>query len=530
MATTHIKCPVCDKIAVEVSQLKFSKFTLVKLRCGHVMKQSEVIEPARPSAAGPEFDEPKFKSKSGKTPYPFQENTIEFIFSTGGRCLIAHEQGLGKTICALCALARASSMLPALVICKGNLGIQWMKQACDWLPGDVFPQIIEGSRDFILPNMHLYIISYDLLRRMPESFYEREFKTIILDEVQHIKSTSSARTDKVRHICRNAQHIIGLSGTPIKNNAGEYYTILNLLKPERFPSKEYFLHNFVDTYWNGRTFAVGGLKNPDYFRERTEDFILRYSQAEVLPDLPALKRNFHYFDIDKDLREAYNKQVQELQDFLNEHEDNAYSFSNYSTVIQYITKMRQITGVAKVGSTVDYIEELIENTDQKVIVFLHHHVARGLLFKALEAKKIGFISITEADNATRKDQIKQDFIADPSKRVLILGTLSSGEGVDGLQEVCHRMIVMERQWNPANEEQAEKRLHRIGQDNPVDVDYPIALGTIDEMFTELVEKKRQFCKETYGDEDAEKWNETDIIKSLVSSITVKRGGKKWAIA
>jgi SNF2 family DNA or RNA helicase len=521
--TEHIKCPVCDKIAVEVSQIHLSKETLIKLRCGHVMKQSKIQAEPAPIAL------PEFKSKSGKVPFPFQDETIKFIFDSGGRCLVAHEQGLGKTVCALAAMAKAKSMLPALVACKSNLSIQWMKQSIDWLPGDVFPQIIETSKDFILPNMHLYIISYDLLRRMPEKFFEREFTTVILDEVQHIKSTTSARTDKVRHICRNAKHIIGLSGTPIKNHAGEYFTILNLLKPERFPSKEYYYHNFVDTYWNGRAFAVGGLRDPEWFREKTKDFIIRYEQKEVLPDLPALKRNFQYFDIDKVMRDAYNKQVKELQDFLDEHEDSAYSFANYSAVIAYITKMRQITGISKVGPTVEYLEEHLENTDQKVIVFLHHHIARNLMFKALDARGIKYLAITESDNADKKDKIKREFMTG-DVRVIILGTLSSGEGIDGLQEACSRMIVMERQWNPANEEQAEKRLHRIGQANPVDVDYPIALGTIDEFFTELVEKKRQWCKETYGDSEQVKWNETDIIKDLVSSITTIRGGKKWALA
>ena len=525
MTTLHTKCPVCDKIAVEVSQIHLSKETLIKLRCGHVMKQSKIIVEEAPAA----LKLPEFKSKSGKTPFPFQDETIKFIFDSGGRCLVAHEQGLGKTVCALAALAKASAMLPALVACKSNLNIQWMKQSIDWLPGDVFPQIIESSKDFILPNMHLYIISYDLLRRMPESFFERVFTTVILDEVQHIKSTSSARTDRVRHICRNAKHIIGLSGTPIKNHAGEYFTILNLLKPERFPSKEYYYHNFVDTYWNGRAFVPGGLQDPAYFRQRTSDFIIRFEQKEVLPDLPKLKRNFQYFDIDKVMRDAYNKQVKELQDFMDEHEDGAYSFANYSAVIAFITKMRQITGISKVAPTVEYLEEHLENTDQKVIVFLHHHIARDMMFKALEARKIPYLAITESDNADKKDKIKQAFIKG-SERILILGTLSSGEGIDGLQEVCSRMVVMERQWNPANEEQAEKRLHRIGQDNPVDVDYPIALGTIDEYFTEKVEKKRQWCKETYGDSEQVKWDETEIIKDLVSSITQIRGGKKWALA
>ena len=86
--------------------------------------------------------------------------------------------------------------------------------------------------------------------------------------------------------------------------------------------------------------------------------------------------------------------------------------------------------------------------------------------------------------------------------------------MDGLQDSCSDIMILERQWNPANEEQAEKRVHRIGQSRNVKITYLLALGTCDEYFTELVEQKRQICKEAYGDSGVVSWQETDMVREL----------------
>lgn len=472
------------------------------------------------------------------TPFDFQKYTLDFIEQSGGRTGIFHEQGLGKTVCAALALrAHKESMLPALVICKANLSFQWMKQYINWVDENGLVQIIDSTKDWILPNCHMYVISYDLLWRMPAEKIEqfKDIKTVIIDECQHIRNVQTKRANNVRAICKERPYVMALSGTPIKNHAGEYFSILNILKPERFPSAAYYEAQYVDKYWNGHKFVVGGLKNEARFREQTDDFIIRFEQSEVQPDMPPLVRDFKYFDIDKDLRKAYDKTEMELIDYVNTQEDDS-SFEQQQHILSYLNRMRQITAVAKVGATVDEIREILENTDEKIIVFLHHHIARDILMGNLEkiAKEIGIdgpLSITEKNNRDARENIKQDFIRNPRKRILVLGTLASGEGVDGLQEVCSRMIMMERQWNPANEEQAEKRLHRIGQGGAsVKCGYPIAIGTIDEMFTEMVERKRQQVKQTMGDSEVIEWQESNTVRALVDAIMVKRGGKKWSMA
>jgi len=526
----HLICAVCGKIAFEESRINTGTETLSKLRCGHIMK-FQVLK-------APEIEEDfYYSSNTGKHLMPFQDETVQFIYNAGGRCLVAHEQGLGKTVCALAALGQRKEMLPALVLCKSNLMWQWAKQSVEWLPGDIIPQIISTSKDIVIPGCDIYIVSYDMIRRLPVETILMGFshiKTVVLDECQHIKSTESKRTIGVRMLTTDRPYVLALSGTPIKNHAGEFYSILNILHPERFPSKKYFEHNFVDTYFDGRSWKMGGLSNESYFRERTDDFILRYEQKDVLPDLPPFTRTFDYYDIDSDLRAAYDGVAEELQNFLDKEGDGAFSFANYQYVMAFLTKMRQITGVAKVPAAIDKITDLMENTEHKIVVFLHHHIARDLLIRGLDkwCDDNNYLRPLTITNQTpeEREKIKNKFREDTKRRIIVLGTLSSGEGVDGLQDVCAKMIVLERQWNPANEEQAEKRLHRMGQAMPVEANYMVAIGTVDELFTEMVERKRQITKETYGDSEVEQWNETSTVQGLVASIMEKRGGRKWQIA
>jgi SWI/SNF-related matrix-associated actin-dependent regulator 1 of chromatin subfamily A len=527
--TKHIKCKNCGKVAIEVSRLKFGREFMVKLQCGHSMFTRELdrIEPTD-----------KLQSfLTNHTPFEFQKYTLEFILKAGGRVGIFHEQGLGKTICAALALrTNRAKMLPAMVICKSNLAFQWMKQSVNWIDLDLPIQIIESSSDFILPNAQMYIISYDLLRRLSDEKYAAfdNVKTVIIDECQHIKNPTSQRANNVRRICRDKPYVMGISGTPIKNHSGEYFSILNLLKPERFPSQAYYEARYVDKYWDGYRYKVGGLRNELEFRRNTEDFIIRFEQKDVMPDLPDLIRDFQYLDIDKDLRKAYDRTEGELVDFIETNEGELNGFAQHQHILSYLNKMRQITALAKISAVVENIQDTLDNTGEKCIVFLHHHIARDVLIKQLDtvckANDCDWAAITEKTSNDTKENIKRKFSNDPRLRVLVLGTLASGEGLDGLQDSCNVLIMMERQWNPANEEQAEKRLQRIGQRNIVQAKYPIAVGTVDEMFTELIEKKRQSVKQTMGDSEVIAWDETDTVRGLVAAIYEKRGGKKWAMA
>ena len=532
------RCQTCGKLAESVKECEIGKKKILILKCGHIIA-SEGLDKGSPES---------IVSLDGKKLYPFQCDGARFIESSGGRALIADEMGLGKTVQSLSAISLHSELTPFLAIVKSSLTQQWAHETMRWCGEDFFTQIIEDSKTPLLPGLKGYIISYDLIRRYndrrtrekasgqesPKSNRLREMmdkagiKTVVIDEVQQIKNPESQRTVEVRELCRGIPHVIALSGTPIKNNASEYFPILNILHPEMYPRYSHFVFNEVDSYYTGYGYKSGGLKFPERFKEKTKHFIIRRERKEVMPELPLVSRQFRFCDLKSEVEEAY-KSTFKL--FRNEMEGNGKpQFERESNILAYLSKMRHLTGISKIDPTVDFVMEFLGGTDRKLTIFAHHKDVAEILKRKLEklCDEIGELkplSLTsDLDPHDRSSLV--DLFMNGSQRILIASTLASGEGLN-LQK-CSDCIMMERQWNPANEEQAEGRFARIDQkNNKITATYFVAVGTVDEFFSEIVERKREIVTKTLGGE-AVKWDQSSLIKEL-SEILASQGGKRWGI-
>lgn len=546
MTTYQVKCSDCNKPAIIKSTFKIETKTVAYLQCGHMMAEDLIL--AR--------DPSHIQSLDGKRPFPYQADGVRFIESANGTALIADEMGLGKTVQALCALRLHPEMLPFLGIVKSGLKVQWQKEAVRWLSAsdeedDMFlTQIIEDKHT--LPGMKGYFVSFDYLRNLVGSSVKDEFypnsyqhkpskadefikklgiKTIIIDECQTIKNPDSARTREVRALCRSVPHIIALSGTPIKNHADEYFSILNILKPKIFSNHSEFLRNDVDSYWTGFSYKVGGLKNVDAFKRKTENFILRRTRAEVLPDLPQITRNFHFSDLGPEVEAQY---LATFKQFRDDYDEGPKTFGEDNT-LAYLSKMRHLTGLSKIKPCLEFVEEFLESTDRKLTIFVHHKDVGEILKNRLThlCEQEGYakpLSLSADMDSDKRAQVVDAFLApatlgaDP--RILIASTLASGEGLN-LQQ-CSDCVMLERQWNPASEEQAEARFIRIGQTaDKITGTYFVAVGTVDEFFSEIVERKREIVTKTLGGE-AVKWDQSGLISELAEVLALK-GGRKWSI-
>ena len=506
------RCPICNKRVNVEKERSIGKFILRTLSCTHVTREKlvEIVKNNRIQSLD-------INSETGQPyePYPFQYQGIEFIEKGQFRVLIADEMGLGKTVQALGALSLHTEFMPALVVCKSTLTVQWMYESLRWskLPG----LIIKTGKDKLWPGFKLYLVSYDLLRRLPEDYFDSlGLRLVILDECQHIKNYQSKRTNCVRRICDTVKNVVALSGTPIKNKPSEYFPILNILRPERFRDRSTFIMREVETYSENGFPKEIGLKNPKRFFEETKDFIIRREMKEVLPDMPPLSRQFRYVEFDDGMEQAYKDTVQKFIKYMDETV-NPFSFEDYSNTLAYIAKMRHICGLAKVNSVIDFLQEFCESTDRKITVFVHHLDVANLIKAGLDELKIKHLEIESKQDADEKMRNIEECKNDPSIRVLVASTLSSGEGLN-LQFMSDG-IMMERQWNPANESQCERRFERIGQVNKMNFHYFIAIGSgvIDEYLSKIIEQKRAMFHQAMTGEKIN-WNETEIIKELIEKI------------
>jgi len=516
-------CKECGKVAVEKSRIQFGDTKIISLECGHVTSEDSLTTKQDVASI-----------LNGTKLFKYQVEGTEFLAAANARALLADEQGLGKTyqVMALLKLYR-EQLLPAVIVAPTSIKLQWLLELIDRCGVEGYlTQVIGSGKELAAPGFDIYVITYDLLKNENTfNLVKDNIKTIILDECQKIKNHLSERAKAVQKFAKsiNAEHIIGMSGTPIKNNAGEYFTILNLLQPRMFPHYQKFIQDDCDSYNNGWGYKVGGLKNPERFHEKTKDFILRRTKDEVLPDLPELSRKFFHVELDRRLNKAYSAALDELEKAL--YDDEVTEFERGSSLIAIMTKMRQITGISKVEECTEFVTDFLESTDRKMVIFAHHHSVVNLLEKNLTkysedngnltAKPLNLTAQLSGDERQR---MVQRFKTD-GNRVMIASTLAAGEGLN--LQFCSDAVMLERQWNPANEEQAEGRFHRYGQSNPVSVTYMLASGTIDEYFTELVESKRAIVASTLNNKEIQ-WDQSSLMTEL-ANILVTKGKKAWTL-
>lgn len=541
-------CPECGEIAIALSQTeKINKITgrkkiLLNLKCGHVIERDKVRDPLQ----GLE----NWTSKSGKKIYPFQVEGIKFVGDANGRALIADEPGLGKTSQALGCMKYFPEICPVLWVCKPTLKLQTLKEAVDWGGIDFIAQIIEHGKMFIIPNLNLYIVSMDLLRLIPtEKLEEIPFKTIVADEIQHFKNPDSSRTGELRKLVARAQYFLPLSGTPWKNRGSEYFPVLNMLKPEMFPSPKHFKNTWVDYVLDPKTgkYKEGGIRNIPKFRELTKSFIIRRMRDDVLPDLPKIRRELRFVDMEELYAKAYEKQEERLAGVLKASLINGTPPKQIGAMIM---QLKHTTGLAKVQTCIDDAIEWLENVpdDFEKLTIFHHHIDVGDNLQNGNGKEYSGLDTWLLENGynetlrlfggkgpEERDRVTTEFERNPKCRVLIASTLASSEGLN--LQFCQNAYMLERQWNPQNEEQAEFRFSRpltrstlpaylypiADRKVSIRIPYFIAAGTVDEILSNIIEFKRLNYRKSMNVRDEHiTWNEAELIHEVAEQIIKKR--------
>jgi len=530
-------CPRCNKKTSVKSENHLGNKKFILLECGHI----NVKEKLQDKEISPIL-------KDGRLLYNFQLDGVEFAKASDFRCLIADEMGLGKTIQVVSAFQNFPEiLLPSLIVVKASLKIQWMRELYNG--AGIISQILESYTEPLINdpriNISAYITSYDSLKNA--SWKEKlPYKSLILDECQMIKNHNAKRTQEVRNlVARNGEtyawcpgskeikpeydsvkYVIATSGTPIKNNAGEYFPILNLIKPEIFAEQTDFYRKYTNSYKTSFGWKVGGLRNPREFKEFTKDFIIRRNRKEVLPDLPEIRRSYRYTSFNEEIGKKYKTAALEMQDFLMNRDEQDENYQEH--ILAKMNRLRHLAGYGKIECVLDYIEEFLENEEgEKITIFHHHHdIAELMIIKLNEMGTAPLQLKAKFDSGKRSDIIDQ-FQRQEKSRILIAPTLACGEGLN--LQFCSHAVIAEREWNASNEEQAEGRFSRIGSNaDSIEVVYPVAVGSIDEMFAEIVERKRQYVSETLnGEASSTTWSQSDIMKELTQRML--SGDKRFSL-
>lgn len=558
-------CPTCSLPAIE--RFKFNKISpegnneeWITLECFHTFKKViiknpiQAIESVYATAVSNDWkSEVKQCIHSWGTPdtknqcslcgefklFDFQVNSC--IFSEIGLqqqkgVLQAHEMGLGKTPISLMTVKYFSEVYtPTLYVVKSKTKFQWLKEILRWIGPSHLGQIINTSKDTIIPGFKSYIISWDMLKKMGIKLEPLGIKLVILDECQQMKNIQSNRTIVIQQFLNNDNlKIIALSGTPWKNKGEELYPILNVLDPIKFNSAQRFLTTWVDWYFHGNVRKQGGIQNIPRFKEYTKNLIIRYEFDEVMADAPAVNRMKLPVQLDEIAQESYDDAT---SDFVNWYNDLVIGGDENKVssieILAQMARMRHITGLAKIAATIEFCDEFYENTTRSLVIFVHHndvgyHIVQEL--KKLFASKTDVIvdTLQASKSDIENNNVSSKFNTDGKRWFIVASTLACGEGIDGLQKGWDS-VLHERQWNPQNEDQATPgRFKRIGQKSKtINITCVEADETIDQDLNEIVERKRKWFHELMNKGEMVTWDESEVAVELASRITErwKKKGK-----
>lgn len=536
------KCKVCDKVAktktVKIIKTSGGFKKVVTLECLHMIITDTDSYSDFESFT---FDGSKecthtwgngrartvCQKCGAKRLYEYQIEGARALESANGRFALLDEQGLGKTIQALIYLAYHPEAVKYLWVTKSGIKYQHANEIIRLLGDSYFPQILTTGRDTLMAGVKGYLCSYDLFRRFPNlnMFKEAGVKTIILDECQAIKNPDSSRTQSVRKVVQELPKVIPMSGTFWKNRGSEAFVMLNMLDPKRFHSFEKFKNTQVETYWQGSKLKEGGLRKG--FIDEIRDIAIRRERKDVMPELPLISRNKLSCEIPEHARKTYGEAEDKLVHDLNDAiiDGTEGSFATNQKIMESLIIMRQIVGIAKVPTTIEFAQEFLEETDRKLVIFVHHIqcgklIADEMTKWCIENNEPQPLLLTASLASEERFEIQRKFNS-PHYRLMIASTLASGEGLN--LQTCSDCIMHERQWNPANEEQAEGRFIRIGQEaTAVTATYVHASDSADTDLDGIVEGKRIQFHNSMNKGEIPVWNQDSIVMELAKRIAARR--------
>ena len=410
---------------------------------------------------------------------PFQKLGLGFLLNNR-RCLLADEMGLGKTVQALAFLAAANAY-PALIVVPPHLVRNWARECERFLKpdGNLRIHIVRGLKPYDLPEADVYIIHYLLLRGWKERLPEDSFGAVIFDEIQELRHAGTEKYSAASLLSESSGNVIGLSGTPIYNNGGEIWNVVNILDFHFLGDWESFSREWCYGYGN---MVVA---KPELLGEhlRREGLLLRRLKKDVLAELPPKRRLVQEIDWDD---KAYRELMRPVAEQLHLLE-NADSASARALIEDQISQtQRQATGIAKAPYVAAFVRALIEN-GEKVLLMAHHHAVMDIYKRELKAFKPAFI--TGRENETKKDEALRAFMDE--KTDLCVVSLRSASGLNLQRATC--VVFGELDWSPAVHSQAEDRAHRIGQTDSLACYYLVSpRGSDSEMQDALGLKVSQF--------------------------------------
>ena len=458
----------------------------------------------------------------------FQREGLDFLLKSSGNALLADEMGLGKTVQTLAYLSKEKNAFPALIVAPLVTLTHWQREIEKFLKkksknGKINSKasptstMIRIGKSSDIGNYDFYIINYELLHKRADDLAKLPIRSIVCDEVQHLRSKTTQKYAAVKKLAakESIKYRVGLSGTPIYNRGSEIWPIVDILKPGLLGNFKEFCEYFCWVDEKGKAIVLDN-KRDTLRKQLTTHVMLRRKKSDVLKDL---KDKVRYQEVIASDERFYKAELDKIWKKLEEEQSYAETaFDKSASYHRAIESERQAAGLAKLKHVVEFVNEVME-TEESIVVFCHHKAIHTLLHESLEEHNpssiIGGQTLTTRDNEIDRFQKGQT-------RLMIAGLRAGNVGINLTK--ARYVIFAELDWSPAIHRQAEDRLHRIGQKNKVFAYYLVGKGTLDEHVADiLVDKAYEI--DSILDAKTESFENKERAKLILAQIHDKASSK-----
>ncbi len=472
--------------------------------------------------------EPEMPAGLTATLRPYQRRGLAWLqfldeLQAGG--ILADDMGLGKTVMALGVLAWRSErdgVLPSLVVCPTSVAGNWMRESARFTPGLKTLLYHGGARRDQLDDIRacdLVITTYAILRRDVEVLGAIEFRYAILDEAQNVKNAETATTQAATRL--RAEHRLALTGTPVENRLSELRSLMDFCNPGMLGTRRRFETRFERAVMTDPHGAVANL-----LRAIVRPFILRRTKREVLDDLPPKAEIDLACVPGPTQRRLYDATALLMRESVRGAIQKDGVGRSSLAIFTALLRLRQMacdprlvdatvpaSASVKRKEFLDLVGELVSE-GRRALVFSQFVSLLTLWRQDLDARGIAYAYL---DGSTKN---RDDVVADFQNGAAPLFLISLRAGGTGLNlTAADTVIHCDPWWNPAVEDQATDRAHRIGQSRAVTVYRLVAEGTVEEKIMQLKARKREIADAVISDDSgALRGLSADDVDALLGAV------------
>jgi SWI/SNF-related matrix-associated actin-dependent regulator of chromatin subfamily A-like protein 1 len=419
--------------------------------------------------------------KLGGELHPFQRAGVRYALDRR-RTFIADEQGLGKTVQALATL-QADDAFPAVVVCPASMKLMWERESHRWLP-ERSAAVLDGRTDAAWTEeaeaAEILVLNYDILEAHARKLGERGLLALVLDESHYVKNPQARRTKAALELAAQLPESalrLALTGTPVLNRPDELVAQLRALDR---------LNEFGSGARLARRFRTAASDDRLHWNLRARCYVRRTKQ-QVLPQLPAKRQETVpvLLSNEHEYRLAEADVIAWLQSLpLDLGAINAkVAAALRAEQLVRLNNLRQLAARGKLPTALAWVSDFLESGEPLVVFAEHIATQRAVLERFPHA-----LHILGSDSSLGRQRAVDAFQGEEGPQLIVCSLKAASQGITLTR--ASNVAFLELDWTPARHDQAEDRLHRIGQESAVTAWYLLAPDTIDETMAELLQRKR----------------------------------------